>query len=386
MSPLFSSTKKELTLILDVQSSVIRGSLVLLDNIGSHPHVMFTYNANVPWKPHTDVAYLVKTTLKAIDETINAIRRNLRLRHTKPCDLPKRIRSVHFVLSSPWIVSDAKILLSEFSKNQEVSKDQILKMIADERSKLAKEDDKEIQVIEQKIFDVRLNGYSIKDWEGKSAKKLEVSYTVSVAGTRMIEKLKNLCNHDIHGCEVSFHSSLLLQVIGFGIVMPHVESYVLVHVHGELTEFAIVQNQLCEFFGSYPIGVKTMVRNIANVSKIDQQAADSLLTLYIGGHLDKEYGHDQTDMITTISKDWTEEMKKLLKNHAEIGTLPQSMVVSAWSHDDLFIKVLRDEYPGARIGLIEIDEILPFVSYDDLSERRRLTGLYALAIHSMSKK
>src|SRR5579872_6693627 len=118
---LFSSKNPEkLILILDVQSSIVRGSLVLTKD-GALPNVIFTYNANIPWKPHTDSSYLIKVTLKAVAETLDACVRSLHLAHASE-HIPKKLTAIHFALSSPWIVSQAKTLTSNFSKESVVTK------------------------------------------------------------------------------------------------------------------------------------------------------------------------------------------------------------------------------------------------------------------------
>lgn len=380
MSLFSHSSTGELILIVDVQSSIVRGSVVSII-AGKLPDVVFTYNAVVPWKPHTDSSYLIKMTLRAVSETIEACMRGVTIRaqgeHTS-----KKVTAVHFALSSPWIVSQAKTLTTEFAKDTQISKAYVEHVIEEERRKLTPTNDAEVSIIEQKIFDVRLNGYSVAAWMGKWARTIDVSYTMSMAGTRMIERFRETCSHLLRHSSMYFHSSLLLQFIGMRICMPEQETYALVHVHGELTDVAIMDHNACVFFGSYPLGVRTLTRKIATATGTEEQAADSLLTLYVGGHVDATHGSGQVDSIANISAGWNAELKKVIEQSG-LAAAPSTYIISATAHDDFFAQSLRALYPRSSVEPLSIENILPHITFSDHAERRRLTGLYAAALSQM---
>lgn len=374
----------ELDLILDVQTAVVRGSLVIYDG-ANLPNVIFTYNAVIAWKAHTDNSYLIKSTLKAVAETVEAARRFTHLKASKD-KIPRKIKEVHFALSSPWIVSTAKTVKASFEKDTEITKGYVLKMIEDERKVMTAASTEDLTVIEQKIFDVRLNGYSVGDWLGKQARDFEISYTISIAGSRMIERFKDICIRSIHRCDIFYHSSLLLQQIGVRAIYPNQPNYGLIHVHGELTEVAIISNNVSTFFGYYPLGVRSLVRKIANSTKTDQQTADSALALYVGGHMDEEHAAEEINAIKNVATGWAMELKRLIEKKDGSFSLPENVYLSSWSHDDFFAAAIRFVFPKMRVNMISIDDIAPLVSFDDKAEHRRLTGLYALAIHTVSKQ
>ena len=199
-------------MILDVQSSVVRGSLVLM-TLSAKPIVVFTHNSNIPGKAQFDVNYLIKTTLAAVGETISSAEKYLNiLKHEKTLKpLPHKISAIHYALLSPWIVSKAKVMSIDFDKKTKISSQYISGIIEKERSKMLPKSDEPIELIEQKIFDVRLNGYSVSEWENRETDRLEVSFAVSMAGVRMIESFVRECRGVVSQSHVHFHSSLLLQ-------------------------------------------------------------------------------------------------------------------------------------------------------------------------------
>jgi cell division ATPase FtsA len=58
------------------------------------------------------------------------------------------------------------------------------------------------------------------------------------------------------------------------------DTYTLIHAHGELSDVVVVVRGACVFFGSYPTGIRSIVRAVAEATKTDEEAADSFLALY----------------------------------------------------------------------------------------------------------
>ncbi len=381
---LFSHQKGELMLILDVQSSIVRGTLVYTQD-QAKPLVLYTHNVIVPYKVHARSGYLVKSALTAIRETLDDVLTHLHVRSSVQ-DIPHKISSVHYVLSTPWIVSQAKTLVYSFKENTIVDRQYIERLIADDRKKLISETGEDIRVIEEKVFDVRLNGYSVASWESRHTRELEVSFVVSVAGGRMIDRFVEACDHAVSHSKVHFHSSLFLQHVGIDFIMPDRPSYALVHVHGELTDVAIVNMHSCTFFGSFPFGVHTVVRTLAREAKINEQSADSLLRLSVQGVMDEHFANKEATIVENMSNGWIGEFRKLLRSNPSPISLPHLVIISGHSHEDFFIKCFKDSYPQHALEILAFETVYPYVDFDPHTDKQRLTGIYIVAIHSMEKR
>ncbi len=382
----FSSKKAEqkLLLVLDIQSSAVRSSLNLCLT-GQKPHILFTYNADLLFKAETDSKSLISMTLKAIDDNIEAVKQYMNIRaNSKVSKIPGKITAVHYVLSSPWIVSQAKKLSLSFEKSTKITAEYIRSLIEKERSKLIKTPSEPVKIIEEKIFDVRLNGYSVSEWEGKETRKLDISFTVSLAGKGMIEFFTEKCAHFVHNHNIFFHSSLLLQHIAVDRAGQGGECYALVHVHGEITDVSITKNEDCIFFGTLTFGISTFVRKIAAATGNDLKAADSLLELYTGKGLDETHGKGAIATIDTISGEWIAELGKSLSEAGVDMAPPLSIILSAKAYDNCFTKALEKRYPKVKTTVLSLDDLLPIVTFDREVDRRRLTALYAIALNFIS--
>ncbi len=384
ISPMFSTSKVDhkIILILDVQSSIIRASLLVSGD--PIPKVIYTFASETKKSDSGNDASLIKSTLLGINDAVQSATRFIR--HEENLGgyphIRRKIDSVHYILSSPWIVSEAKIISKQYEKDTEVTKKYIFDLIDEDRKEILKSEEA-LQVIEQKIFDIKLNSYSVNNWEHKAARTLDVSFTISVASTKMVSFFIDQFRHIVHSNKIFFHSSLLLQYIGIEKVLEPGLNYCLVHIHGEQTDVSLIRRKSCIFFGSYPFGVRNFVEKLAKETNNGYQAADSLLSLYVGNRLDNTLNDKNILAISKIANDWLGKLKEtLLAQRFEIKA-PMSVIVTASSHDDCFVKVIKDSVPGVPVYVLSVDDLMTRVAFDHFAERGRLVALYAIAIHSL---
>lgn len=381
----FSHTNGYLILILDVQSSIVRGTLVHVRDRIDKPLVLFTRTSPLPYKQHARSGHLVRTALDAIKQVIQDTLIHIHIRHSHNTKMPRSISSIHYVLSSPWIISHAKTLSISFKSHTTIDRRYIEHLISEDRRKLVDNTIDDVRVIEEKIFDVRLNGYSISSWEGRSTDSLEISFVASVAGGRMMDKFIDACGHAVKQSHIHFHSSLFLQHIGISSIIHNQPNYALIHIHGELTDVALIHNNSCIFFGSFPFGVSGIIRTIARESRTDLYTAESTLNLFMENKLDPSHGSSDNILIERMRDDWIAEFKKLVNSCPTACIIPHHAIISARSHEDFFIDAFRLTYPDTSIDAFTMDKIENMLAFDIHTERLRLTGLYTIAIHSMEK-
>lgn len=377
--------EQQLILILDVESTLVGGSLVVVSP-DSLPRIIFSHTANITFDPGMDNNKLIKATLASINEVIQTANASLhaRKRAENLLPIPKKITSVHYVLSSPWIISEAKVMKLGFEKEKTITRKFISDLVNDDRSKITSTKKEEsLEVIEQKIFDVRLNGYSVADWEDKTTRSLEVAFTVSVAGSKMIELFIDAVKPLVYQSKVHFHSSLLLQYITIEKVLSFGPNYCLVHAHGDYTDIFIVHEKSCVYFGSYPVGIRTILAMLAAKTNNHEQALDSLISLYMNDKLDDVNYKKICEAIGGVVVDWVGGLKALL-DQSKVEMKPStSMVLNSLFYESCLLRVLQETSPQAMISTLPIEGLLPHVAVEDFVEKNRLQILQSIAIHSL---
>lgn len=327
----------EYFLVLEIESTCVRASVV------KNAEIIFVHAAPVPFKPGAGSGSLVKTTLHVIRENMEAVLGYIR--HPSHNEtLPKHITTVHYVMTSPWIVSQAKRMSLSFPKPAAITKDSILKLLTDERKKYNSHPDT-IQIIEEKISDVRLNGYSVTEWSNRETSALEVEYAVSVAGSRVVEKFRELAEMALSAKHVHFHSSLVLGHVGLSMADKTADSCTFIEVHGEMTDVAVLRRGVPAFFGSFTMGYDTVVRKVAHGTKSAVKVADSLISLEAKGQLDPHHAKHAEEIITNMKDGWAGEFRKMLETGSAGGLPSKTFLLSAISpefFDDSFKRLNTD--------------------------------------------
>jgi hypothetical protein len=383
---MFSSkqkTRPELVLILDVQSSLVRGALVLLS--AANPEIIFSSECAIPFRVGTDSSFLIKAALKSVGEMTGLCLRYIHAaRALKGSTLPKKISAVHYVLSSPWLTSQARTLDVSFPRKTVVTRAYILGMIEKQSNAgLAAAKDK-YTVIEQKISDVRLNGYSIAAWEKKEATELSVSCVISIAGRRMSDLFVEACGHVVSGHHVFFHSSLVIQHIGIRLVMPERTSYTLIDIHGELTDITVVHQQSCVFFASIPVGSDTAVRNIAAVTRTDAGTAQSLVNLYMKKALDDANRDKGGQAVDAAGLAWVRELRKALEGSEYADHIPVPLLVPDVDHADFFVRSFDAAYADVAVEKLSVESLRPRVTFGRDAHSGYHVGLDAIAVNNLN--
>lgn len=382
MSIFSKKPKEHLNLIIDIQSSIVRGTLVHVRE-GDLPHILWASNIDIPFRADGGSTYLVDLTIKAIQDVAISAKTFVHDTRAHSGTIPRHISKVHCVLSSPWIVSQARTVSQEFDKNTKITHSHIEDIIKAERITMSKLTEDRMISIEEKIFDVRLNGYSIPEWNGASGKTFEVSFAISLASTTMTKRFKEAAKRSgVSGSNIDFHSSLLLQHVGLGNILPMHGPHTLIHVHGELTDIVVASGQTCVLFGSHPTGARTIVRRLANELGVAESAADSALTMFESGQIDTLHGSSDVEHINSVMSSWTNDCQKVTSLVPE-SYVPSRAMISSRQYEKIFKNTFASAYPLVKTDLLPSDILFTLVTLDPQVERLRLTILYIVAIHSL---
>ncbi|MEK7184687.1 MAG: cell division protein FtsA [Patescibacteria group bacterium] len=364
MFELFSNKDSHRSIILDIQSDLIHG--VLVENYENGDNK------------------IISTCNKSIEENIapsNSERikkKILKLAHDVVSNLikvsgHKNIFNIHFVLSSPWVFSELKTIKVDFDSDNNISDEIINKIINKEIDKTPSKFN--AYVFEKKIYDIKLNGYSVDVYNGREAHKLEISFSVSLAEKGLIDNLKHSINKVIHIKNQSFHSALLTQYLAIPSAISKNTDYIYVHAHGELTDIIVVKNNQCKHISSFPFGSKTLLRKIALSTKHSLESADSLLTMYYDNKLSEIDKKKISSIVDSFTISFSNMCIDSFLSSFDIMHIPKRVYLSAHDHFAFFKSALISQN---RIVL----EILP---YDDFvgKDNGRIINMYTHVLGAM---
>ncbi len=334
-------------LILDIQSSSVRGSLV------SGKTILFELGIEIPNRVTKDSRSLTENILSATKLIVEGVLKDLILHNSKA-----KISVVHCVVSSPWLISQAQAVSTVFAKNTKITEKLVNNLIANEKARPTLHITEEayrsgqLKIIEKKVFSILLNGYPTQDWQGKSAAKLEVSFVVSSASKSFITDLENICRNIVSIDKIVFHSSLILHYISSRELIPDAAAHVCVHVHNEITDIVSINNLGAIYFASYPVGLNTITHRIAAALGVKKHTAESMLSLYAEMHVDPSHNRNSGVIIEKILQSWSREYHEFIKLAEIPHAAPVHVFVSSEKYPKLLTRLLRIPSSKAKIELI----------------------------------
>ncbi len=325
-----------ISLVIDIQSDLIQGALVSFHK-GTPAKKLYSISASIPRKSRVTGDYMIKMMIRGVEDVVSNIMSKAKGLTSEP------VHSVHYILSSPWAVSQSKTVKVRYEKDTEISESIVNDIIEDNRRSLVDKYEEDMILVEEKIFSVELNGYAVTDYNHKKAKTLEISFAFTLSSEKLINKIRHSVSQIIDIEKEHYHSSILLQYLSSRSHSTHIEEYIIAHVHGELTDIVVIKKGFTSHTASFPFGVSTLVRKIASSLKNAIETASSTLALYEDDKLDETHRSHVEKVLLSVMKGWHAEFGKSLEQMSKEIILPRKVyIASGCEHCPLFHEALKN--------------------------------------------
>lgn len=348
--------KKEKTLdyriLVEVQSASVIGSLVAFSDRSVYVIAEYTKPLSHSTRPpHVDgLEKLEKAVKEVISESTKEFIKNI-----VSVGEDAKISSVHFILSSPWILSQASIASKTFEKNTLINTKLIDSIIASKQIQISSQKIKELQVIDKSILNISLNGYSVRLWEGKKAEKIDISIIVSASSGKIVSALDRATKDVLPHAKIYKHSSLIMQFISSMSKVPHDASHTVVNIHGQVTDIMSVGRHGEIFFGSFPMGTSTLVNMASKALKVGGKAAESIVKLHTDMYIDPTFGKKSRQSIDSIMSRWSDHYREFARSGLISGSRPSDVVICTDSFAPLYIKSMRSTNLHSSIHISDVN-------------------------------
>lgn len=391
--PLFSNTTtEELSLLIDIQSGLVRGSLLSFKK-NSSPHIIFVATRTIPQKEKTSSEQLTNLMLEAVRDIVELLGIE-GVERAQSLGFKKRdLKDVHYVLSSPWVMSESKTIHVVFDHETSVS-EKLINTIVDKEKIHLKDDFKQgleqgggledLVCMEQKIFEIKLNGYRVEKYINRKTNLIDISFASTLCSGSLLERIHSYAQNTLHIRKHSFHSSLLLYFASLRLIVGNRDEFISIHVHSELTDIVVVKRSTCAYIASFPFGTTTLSRKVAEINKSSLTEADSTLSLLYGKKLEENEEYRVSKVIDPVLSLWHEQCLKCIEALGERTVIPKVVYLSSHDHYEVFKELLihRNSY---TFDILPFDETLmtDLVVFEKTAEHNPLVSAYALALKDM---
>jgi hypothetical protein len=344
MGFLFKRKKKEETVaIFDIGSGSVGGAIVHFPTEENElPIIIKTVRTEIDYiNEKLSVILFTKNMLKALGITAEA------LYHTK-AGAPDRIICV---IASPWYSSETRIIKmskeSPFIFTEKMAEELLqkeIKSITLNYNKKTKTLYNELEIMEQHIMDVSLNGYQVESPIGMHTKSVEMNMIVSFSQKFFLDKIRKEISKTFHAIPVSFSSFIVASYFAVRDKYISPDSYLLVDVGGEMTEVGVVLKGILKASLSFPFGKKTFFKYMCTKLEVELRDAQELFNLYISGNLSAEKKKKIEPLFKSIENSWSESFRQSIGNLPHVLALPGTIFLTADSDMiSWFFEVISNE-------------------------------------------
>ncbi len=367
----FNHKKENRHLVFDISSGTVAGALISSDDSGKVT-LLKAHREFFPFNRPLSGKSIHSTMIHALDKVLS--------------DLSKsagKVESADFIFSSPWLSSETKKVIIDFTVPTVVTEGIVKEAIEEEERKFAELIDsaktEKITLLESKVTDIKVNGYSVNNAYGQKAKKLELSIFISISTEKIIKEVKSALSKHFHVAKINLHSeaqtlqSYLSGMEGIG------NNYVFINVHGEVTEFIHVNHDHIVAWATIPIGTRTLMRRYAEKCKISNHMAMSDISLVVNGVLDNVVTESKMDVLGKIQDDWINETKEVISTFTTESSVPEKFHLYADSGMHLAFSKLFSTKVLGTLGFENTDDKV--TCFRELTET---DGILKMGIKSIS--
>ena len=381
--------KGKIVAIFDIGTSVVSGALVLLpEKKDTRPVILHTAHAAIPVQEEFEFKRFFQLVLSALESASAAL-----AAHRD--DVPEK---TYCFLASPWYASQTRSIRLSRPKPFTFTKKFAMELI--ERDLKAFESTyvknyadigSPVNVIENKIIEIELNGYTAPVPFGKRARELAMHLYFSVGSHALLESLEHVLHRSFAVAPVSFHSFAFASFIVAREVIDE-QSFLLVDVSGEMTDISIIKDGVLAESVSYPSGKNALVRDLSIAFAVREREAVSLLRTYTVGTLGADASARVRRVLDRAGKRWSRQFGEALFQLSNHDRIPRTLALSVDGDAAAFFKAAIEGEEFSQfmrtsgkfnVILIRYDLLCTFCKVEDAAERDLFLMLETLFVNSL---
>ena len=392
-------SKKEINLIIDIGSgSIVVAVVSVCSDPNIVPEILYTNRKEIKYYGGLNSRRFLFSMINAFEEALTDLQKNF-------ISISKNIiniKETHCFFSSLWHISQTRVLTNENGKDTKIIKS-LINRIVEKESKIFETSTlkgdinisaEDIQIIEKKIMQIKLNGYETSEPYSKMAKTLEINFFISAVSKKVIKILEESFFRFFNNKIIQYHTFINTAFVTLRDINPTINDYLFLDISGEITEIAIIKNGVLFDSISFPFGKNSIVRKLSEDLGTNKEEAISRASLYKSNDSIKIANSKISKIIENLMKEWHKlfdiSIKQLLSNIA----LPQGIFFM--SDDDVsqlvgdFIKLYKFDNIDTFEKLVNVkfidNEIFEeYVKYNNQGEKDQFLSLETIFLKKMKK-
>lgn len=263
-----------------------------------------------------------------------------------------KIDQIEVFLSSPFYFSQTNIFKNSTTKPFVVTNKNIQEKLDKSAEDLRKKHPRlysemlhdETVVLDNKLMQVKMNGYPVTKYHQRKTNDLELNQYVSLGSAGVLQRFKETIFKHLGKNKINFHSFSLVAYLSLLELQGNNNDFVILDITGELSDLVVAQKGVLIKIASFPRGRNWLLRELAKKFSTTENEAYTTLELHLTEKLDKNTEEKLETTLIEIKNDWFSELEVALKNIMEEILLPEKFyLIGDDAITNIFSLWLKDE-------------------------------------------
>lgn len=255
-----------------------------------------------------------------------------------------KIDKTAIFLASPFYISKTNIIKQKGDKDIFISPSLVKSIIEAKTQNMIKDQptlysdliDDEVEVFENIIMQIKLNGYKTHNPYSQKVKSLLIANHIALGSKTITTKLKEIIIRRLGRQTITFNSFTFAAFnIWQDIVAPK-NNFMLLDITGEISDITVVCDDYLAENISFPRGRNYLIRETAKALKTNNEEAYSTLKEYILGNLSARYKENLETILQPLKTEWIKNIGEAFTLVMETALLPETVYVIG---DDVIARI-----------------------------------------------
>ena len=359
--------KEEIILVLDVGSASVGAALVRMKE-GKPPHIISTVHHDIPFQGMLSSSRF----LAGINHSLIQIFKKIQATQYEGV-IPTHISCT---LSSPWFILKTRHIQISKEKQFEVTEELLNSFLNDEIDHIKDELKdtlplQDIEIIEKKIIQTKLNGYQVENPYGKKTANIEIIATISLSSQRALRSIRGTIGNFFHTSDLHLSVFPLTAFSAICDMFPYHQDFIFADISGEATDISLVKDDVLMGTTIFPYGKNFFIREISIGQKTSQEEAITLFSMYLRGELEEKRYANIKDVVEKSRVEWKRNFKKAFLSSVNEGKTGSVMFFTADTEvasffEGLMKELLTEFFSGEEVEIkyLNNESITNFVSFE----------------------
>lgn len=313
--------------VFDIRDDSVTAAVAKFEK-DKKPDLILCQNFKIENQNPADYQKYLASMLSTLNNAIIANRKNFIKTGNK-----EKIAKYFFFIGSPWSVSQSKMIKILKDRPFEITNDLLDKIVTNEESETETEIEKSSNkadwaILEEKIIQVKLNGYKVEKIFNKKTNALEAELFVSFLPNEIKNKIYSFTDKNNGGIKIEhLHSSIFSSYTFFRDLFSDKNNFISIDIGQLITDVYVVRDDTVYGVASFPFGEKNILDTIVQKANMPESVVLSAINMGCHGTCDEKTEKEMKKVMAPGINAWLEKLNVAVSKVCAEMDIPKDIFI-----------------------------------------------------------